>query len=267
LARTVEDVRLLDSVLSGGPEPDGITSAPVRLGVVRRPFAEGLAPDLAECFERCTAQLTAAGIEIVELEFPAHTGDLITKAGFPIAFYETPIELQAYLTTRNIGMSLAGLVAYCGSPDVEQLLTGLLGTDAISPDDYTAAMTRYRPELDALVRTILTTHRVDALLWPTTPVTAAPIGADEVELGGELVSAFLAYSRTTNLGSILGWPGVSVPAGLDSAGLPIGIALDGPPGSDSSLLRIARICEQLFGPLPIPSVTSVSVGGLDDSLS
>ncbi|MGO4647171.1 indoleacetamide hydrolase [Nocardia sp. 2YAB30] len=267
LAKTVEDVRLLDSVLSGVPEPEDITFPPVRLGVVRRPFVEGLAPDLAECFERRTAQLAAAGVEIVELELPSHTGDLIAKAGFPIAFYETPIELQTYLTTRNIAMSLPQFVACCGSPDVEQLLTGLLGTDAISPDDYTAAMTRYRPELDALVRTSLATHRLDALLWPTTPVTAAPIGADEVELGGELVSAFLAYSRTTNLGSILGWPGVSVPAGLDNAGLPIGIALDGPPGSDSRLLRIARTCEQLFGPLPIPRATSVSGGGRDDSLS
>jgi mandelamide amidase len=127
-----------------------------------------------------------------------------------------------------------------------------LGENAISLDDYQAAMRRYRPELDALVRASMATHGLDALIWPTTPVTAAPIGADEVELGGATVSAFLAYSRTTNLGSILGWPGVSVPAGLDDAGLPIGIALDGIPGNDSCLLRIARTCEQLFGPLPAP---------------
>ncbi|MEV6325105.1 indoleacetamide hydrolase [Nocardia sp. NPDC051787] len=269
LARSVADVRLLDSILSTVPAPQDGESGPIRLGVVRSPFLDGLASDLAECFERRVAQLADAGLDIIELEFPSHTGDLIVKAGFPIAFYETPIELRRYLAASDIAMSLAELVAGCGSPDVEQLLEGLVGAGATSPEDYTAALTRYRPELDALVRASLETHRVDTLVWPTTPLTAAPIGADEVELGGVLVSAFLAYSRTTNLGSILGWPGISVPAGLDNAGLPIGIALDGPPGSDSRLLRIAGICEQLFGRLPAPQPATLPpvFGKHDDSLS
>ncbi|WP_280275291.1 indoleacetamide hydrolase [Nocardia wallacei] len=252
LARSVDDVRLIDAVLAGLPEPSTPAVAFGRLGVVRKPFATGLAPDLEACFQRRLAQLDAAGFELVEFDFPPSLEDLIVEAGFPIAFYETPRELGRYLRDSGTGISVRELVDQCAGTDVREILTGLLGARAISADDYRLAMSRFRPELDALVRKSFRDHRLDALIWPTTPLTAAPIGAEQVELGGRSTSAFLAYSRTTNLGSILGWPGVSVPGGQDDAGLPIGIALDGLPGTDHQLLRIARVCEDLFGPLPAP---------------
>ncbi|MCO6009885.1 indoleacetamide hydrolase [Actinoallomurus purpureus] len=256
LARTVADVRLLDTVLSGADEDTGTVAdalTGVRLGVVRHPFAEGLAPDLARIFERRLAELTACGADVVDVAFPAHAGDLIAKAGFPIAFHETTLDLPRYLEESGTGLSLAEVVERCGSADVRGILAGLLGDAAVAPADYREALTVHRPALDAMVREVFAENGLTALVWPTTPLTAAPIGSEEVSLGGERVSAFLAYTRTTNLGSIVGWPGVSVPAGLDDAGLPIGFALDGLPGSDPALLRVAEACEHVFGPLPEPA--------------
>jgi Asp-tRNA(Asn)/Glu-tRNA(Gln) amidotransferase A subunit family amidase len=257
LARTVADLQLLDAVLSnaeeqGAAEPDTSIDvlAGLRLGIVRHPFADGLPTDLSRVFDQRLAELTACGVNLVEVEFPAHTGDLIVKAGFPIAFHETTVDLPRYLEASNAGRSLAEIVEQCGSADVKQILASLIGDDAVAVADYQKAMTVYRPALDEMVRTAFAAHGLTALVWPTTPLTAAPLGVEEATLGDEQISAFLAYTRTTNLGSIIGWPGVSVPAGFDDVGLPIGLALDGQPGSDRMLLRIARACEHVFGPMP-----------------
>src|SRR5438132_10650188 len=54
-------------------------------------------------------------------------------------------------------------------------------------------------------------------------------------------------------GSNAGIPGVSVPIGLTGEGLPVGLELDGPAGSDRRLLAVARAVEGVFGFLPAPT--------------
>jgi aspartyl-tRNA(Asn)/glutamyl-tRNA(Gln) amidotransferase subunit A len=83
-------------------------------------------------------------------------------------------------------------------------------------------------------------HRVDALLTPTTPTTAFPIG----DIYGN--SVLMQYAdQLTVPGNHAGIPGVSLPAGLDSSGLPIGIQLLGPDFSEAKLLQIARAYEKV----------------------
>jgi aspartyl-tRNA(Asn)/glutamyl-tRNA(Gln) amidotransferase subunit A len=83
-------------------------------------------------------------------------------------------------------------------------------------------------------------HRLDALLTPTTPSTAFPIGG----VYGD--SVLMQYSdQLTVTANHAGIPGLSIPAGLDSQGLPIGIQLLGPDYSEETLLRIGRAYEQV----------------------
>ncbi len=83
-------------------------------------------------------------------------------------------------------------------------------------------------------------HRVDALLTPTTPTTAFPIG----DIYGN--SVLMQYAdQLTVPANHAGIPGVSLPAGLDSSGLPIGIQLLGPDFSEAKLLQIARAYEKV----------------------
>lgn len=261
LARTVEDLALLDAVLARGARPPSppldagadLNLAGHRLGVIRRPFTEGLADDVADVFERRLTELAGHGVDIVEVASPDGLDELIVKAGFPIAFHETTVDLGRYLETSDLAITVDEMVDRCASPDVRGILGGLLGDGAVPEMEYRAAISVHRPALDDRMRTMFAHHRLSAVAWPTTPLTAAPIGTDEVRLGAELTSPFLAYTRTTNPGSIIGWPGVTVPAGLDGSGLPIGFALDGAPGGDRLLLRIARACERLFGTLPPPA--------------
>ena len=95
-------------------------------------------------------------------------------------------------------------------------------------------------------------HEVDAILFPTTPLTARPIGEDEtVELNGNQEPTFPTFIRNTDLGSNVGAPGISLPVGLGN-GLPVGMEIDGLPGRDEHLLAIASTIEALLEPLPAP---------------
>jgi aspartyl-tRNA(Asn)/glutamyl-tRNA(Gln) amidotransferase subunit A len=81
-------------------------------------------------------------------------------------------------------------------------------------------------------------HRLDALLTPTTPTTAFPIG----DVYGD--SVLMQYAdQLTVPANHAGTPGVSLPCGLDQAGLPIGLQLLGPDFSEATLLQIGRAYE------------------------
>jgi Asp-tRNA(Asn)/Glu-tRNA(Gln) amidotransferase A subunit family amidase len=49
--------------------------------------------------------------------------------------------------------------------------------------------------------------------------------------------------RTTRMFDVLGTPGISVPCGVTSAGLPIGLQIIGAPGADAAVLRLAAAYE------------------------
>jgi mandelamide amidase len=68
------------------------------------------------------------------------------------------------------------------------------------------------------------------------------------------VSTFFTYIRHTDPGSNAGIPGLQVPVGLTRDGLPVGLELDGPAGSDRALLAIGLAVEEEFGSLPGPTL-------------
>jgi mandelamide amidase len=83
-----------------------------------------------------------------------------------------------------------------------------------------------------------------------------------VELNGRQVDTFTTFIRNTDADAVAGLPGLSLPAGLTSAGLPVGMELDGPAGSDWLLLGLGLALEQTaFPPLPPPDVAGVCTGG------
>jgi aspartyl-tRNA(Asn)/glutamyl-tRNA(Gln) amidotransferase subunit A len=82
-------------------------------------------------------------------------------------------------------------------------------------------------------------YRLNALLTPTTPTTAFEIDA----VYGD--SVLMQYAdQLTVPANHAGVPGISIPAGLDAAGLPIGIQFLGPDYSEATLLRLSYAYEQ-----------------------
>ena len=83
---------------------------------------------------------------------------------------------------------------------------------------------------------------VDAILTPTTPSAAFPVG----EKQDDPVAMYLndVFTVTTNLA---GLPGLSLPAGLDSRGLPLGLQLIGKVLDEGTLFSLAAAMEQAAG--------------------
>ena len=254
LARSVEDLALFDGVIAGAPGdlPD-VSLKRVRIGVPRGHFYENLHPETSRVAEAALTALGEAGAVLVEADMP-DVPKLDGAAGFPVALFETVVELNRYLSESGLPLDLASLAAAVASPDVAGLLQGVLTPEGAIPEPvYREALTQTRPALQAAYAGYFATNDVVAAIFPTTPLPASLIGEDEtVELNGEPVPTFLTFIRNTGPSSLAGIPGVTLPAGLSSDGLPIGMELDGPAGSDRALLAWSAAVEAALPATPAP---------------
>ena len=252
MTRSVADCALLDGVVTGGPTgvaPAGLKG--LRLGVPRRYFWENLDSELEKICEQTLRRLTDAGITLVEVDMSQEAA-LDGEAGFPIALYETVTDLNSYLAAHDTGMDYAALVAQVASPDVKGILTTLLGDGAMPEAAYRKALEQ-RSVLQNAYSRHFREHDIPAIIFPTTPAPAAKIGDDETFLlNGVAVPTFPTFIRNTSPGSVAGIPGISLPVGLTAAGLPVGMELSGPQGSDQQILAIAAAIEPLSPRLPAP---------------
>ena len=255
MARTVEDLVLLDNVITGARNK----VAPARLkgmriGVHRAYFFKGLDAETEKLTLAALDKMKAAGAEIVEVDMPA-LAELNNKISFPVALFEGNVDLARYLKKYGIPLDVKGVAAQIKSPDVKAVFDGMIvpgAPKAMPPEAYKAALAT-RPALQQLYSDTLAKNKIVALAFPTTPLPAAPIGDDETtKLNGQDVPTFPTFIQNTDPGSNAGIPGITVPIGRTAAGLPVGLELDGPAGSDRRLLSIALALEQLFGTLPPP---------------
>ena len=153
-------------------------------------------------------------------------------------------------------LDLPGLAGRIASPDVKGLFASAIvpgAKDAVPQKAYLEALAA-RPALQQLYAETFRKHRIVALAFPTTPLPAAPIGDDEkTKLNGADVPTFPTFIQNTDPGSNAGLPGLTVPAGLGPAtGMPVGLSLDGPRGSDERLLALGLAIEELLGRTPPP---------------
>ena len=252
MTRSVADCMLLDAVVTGSRAAASVSLKGLRLGVPRAHFWAPLDAEVARLMEGVLAALKEAGAVLVEADIP-DVGRLDAEAGFPIALYETVVDLDAYLAGHGSPMKYAQLVAQCASPDVAGLLQSLHGEGAIPEAAYRHALTVLRPQLQAAYRDHFKQQGIAALVFPTTPLAAAPIGDDEtVDMNGERVPTFPTFIRNSSPGSVAGIPGISLPAAMTKTGLPLGLELDGPEGSDATLLAIAQAVESMLPKMPAP---------------
>jgi len=255
MARSVADLALLDGIVTGAATSEAPAALQgLRLGVPRGYFWENLHPDTAAVSEAALKLLRQAGATLVEADVP-DVAALDQAAGFPIALYETIVDLNRYLAGHGTGLDFAKVVAQVASPDVKGILQSLLGEMAVPEPVYREALTVHRPKLQRAYAEHFKRERVEAILFPTTPLPAAKIGEDEtVMLNGAAVPTFFTFIRNTGPGSVAGIPGLSLPAGLSAEGLPIGIELDAPAGADRRLLAIGLALEQILPKLPPPQL-------------
>ena len=255
MGRTVADVALLDSVITGTPMATAATLKGLRLGVPAS-FWAGLDAQLAVVMDAAKQKLVDAGVVLVDID-TVGLADLNNLVSFQVALHEPLADMPAYLAASGItGITLADIVAGIASPDVRGAY-GAVMADAFGAQ-YPDAIAIHRPAMQALYANYFAANTLDAMLFPTSILPAVPIdlvnGSGTVSInGGPPVDEFGTFIRNTDPGSNAGIPGLSVPAGLTASGLPVGLEIDGPVGSDSTLLSIGLAIEALLGRVPAPT--------------
>jgi indoleacetamide hydrolase len=92
-----------------------------------------------------------------------------------------------------------------------------------------------------------------SLLFPTVPLVAPPLATgEEVTIAGRTVSS-INLAKNVFPSSCAALPGITMPMGLSSHGLPMGLEMDGRPGEDVKLLDLAAQVSTVLGPIPPPS--------------
>ena len=254
MGRTVADVALLDSVMTGSPM---VSPAPLRgkrLGIPAS-FWSGLDRELEAVIMAARAKLGAAGIVLVDIDIPG-LFEQNGKVSFPVALHEPIADIPAYLTASGIeGITLADIAAQIASPDV----AGAFG--AISADVFGAAypdaVGAQRKTLQVMYGAYFRDNNLDGILFPTTiapaPAIDAEKGSGDMSIdGGAPTPTFDTMIRNTDPGSNAGLPGLSLFAGMTPGGLPVGLEIDGPVGSDLKLLAIGLSIETILGSAPAP---------------
>jgi aspartyl-tRNA(Asn)/glutamyl-tRNA(Gln) amidotransferase subunit A len=256
LARTVEDAAILLSVIAGHdpmdstsanvPVPDYRTELqkPVkglRLGVPKEYFGEGLDSEVRSAVEAAIQKLAAQGTEIVPVSLP-HTGYAIPTY-YVIATAEASANLARYDGVRygyrsKSAKTLAEM--YRKTRDeafgAEVKRRIMLGTYALSSGYYDAYYLKAQKVRTLLARDFQQAFtKVDAVITPTAPTPAFKLG----EKSDDPLAMYLAdvYTVTADLAGI---PGISVPCGQSTGGLPIGLQVLGRHFDESTVLRIAN---------------------------
>ncbi len=249
ITRTVTDACILDNAMRRREYAPGAgqtcSLAGVRIGLPRKMFYENLDPDVASEASRVLDLLSNAGVifigeDLIDVE------TLNAAVSFPVALYEFMQDLPKYLVENEVPLTISDVFEQIGSEDVKAVFGSQMGPDAMPSAVYQEAMSIHRPKLRQTYANYFTDNRVDAVLFPTSPLVTRPIGQDEtVDLNGTQVPTFATFIRNTDPASNAGIPGISIPTGLSSSGLPIGMELDSAEGNDDHLLMIARLIEEL----------------------
>jgi indoleacetamide hydrolase len=253
IAKTVADCARLDAVVCGGNSNlPTIDFKAIRIGIPRKGFWDNLEPSVAAHCEKFLKTLADNDVQLVEVTLDIDLDDC-TQAGMVIALHELWPNIEAYLKQHKKHFDAHSIANAVSSPDVRGLMQMLLGSEAPPESAYLEALNIARPKFQQAYTECFSHNKLDALIFPTTPLPAAKIGEDDtVMLNGVAVPTFLTFTRNVGPGSLVGLPGICLPLGINSNGLPLSIALDGPSMQDLHLLAVAKAIETLLPPMPKP---------------
>jgi len=267
MTKSVRDAAIMLEAMSGH-DPKDSTSADLavpnfeamltgdirgkKIGIPKEYHMEGMPAEIEKLWSEGTAMLKAAGAEIVDISLPH------TKYALPAYYVIAPAEASSNLA-RYDGVrygNRATLEAGDGITEMYEKTRAqgfgdevkrrvMVGTYVLSAGFYDAYYNRARRVRSLIKKDFENVFAagVDAILTPATP--SAAFGLGEMSDADPVAMYLLdVFTVTVNLA---GLPGIALPAGLDSQGLPLGLQLIGRPWEEGDLLNTAYALEQSTG--------------------
>ncbi len=267
MTKTVRDAAIMLGAMAGH-DPKDSTSANLAvpdfeaaltgdirgktIGIPREYRMDGMPVEIEALWQNGIAMMKDAGAKIVDISLPH------TKYALPTYYVVAPAEASSNLA-RYDGVRYghrAKLAQGDGitemyektratgfGPEVQRRI--MIGTYVLSAGFYDAYYNRAR-KVRALIKRdfdAVFAEGVDAILTPATP--SAAFGLGEMA-NADPIAMYLndVFTVTVNLA---GLPGISVPVGLDTKGLPLGLQLIGRPWEEAALLNHAYVLERAAG--------------------
>jgi aspartyl-tRNA(Asn)/glutamyl-tRNA(Gln) amidotransferase subunit A len=256
MARTAEDLALMlntmvgfdlrDSTSLDRPVEDYMSDLQqsvrgLRIGLPREFFAEGLQPEVAKVVEAAVAQYKALGCKITEVALPN------MGLSVPVYYVLAPAEASSNLARfdgvrygyrtpqyRDLNEMYEKTRAEGFGAEVKRRI--LIGTYVLSHGYYDAYYIRAQKVRRLIAEDFARAfEKCDVIMGPTSPTTAFKLG----EKAADPLQMYLSdiYTIAVNLA---GLPGMSIPCGFDTQGLPVGLQIIGNYFREAQMLNVAH---------------------------
>jgi amidase len=269
MARTVYDIAVSLNVTNGVDPRDDATKKSeghtvadytksldagalkgARIGVARDFLGQD--PDVDALIESALSAMKAQGATLVDVKYPEAILKIRTDLYNAIRRPEFKWQIQDYLATTKPGFpkthaDILALSEKMSSPSPEGFVpnTGRLTlyrqeAKALPLTDpaYLAAKNFGLPFVRESLQALITTNKLDAIVYPTSPRRPQKIGEEPPPAGAT------PPNSATNFANLTGFPDLIVPAGFTPGGLPVGISFFGPAFSEPKLLALGYAFEQ-----------------------
>lgn len=250
MCRTVEDAARMLEVIAGQDPDDTTTLAdPVpnyvaasseplgklTIGVDWTYATSGVDADVAAALRAACERYQDAGAEIVEVQLPSEYRQLVDEWGITCGVECARAHAEFFPARRaEYGPVLAGLL------DLG------LSVPQSKYDELESVRAIFRSKLDALL------GAVDVLMTPCmTSVAPTVAEMDQSVASEDERAAFITFTAPFDYS---GHPTITLPAGLNAAGLPLSFQLIGPHLGEAMLVRAGAAHEQALGPMPHPPI-------------
>jgi aspartyl-tRNA(Asn)/glutamyl-tRNA(Gln) amidotransferase subunit A len=239
MARSVADLALMLNVMAGH---DGKDSTTVRVKIpdyteglnkgikglkigIPRYFLEGLAHDVEALFKKAVISLTSMGAQVTEVNIPEL--QMSTYIGYVVMTSEASNFHYEMLQSNQEGYG----------PDVRILFESGVLIDTVQ---YLRAQQARRKIVDALKKAF---EKFDVLAGPAMPITVPRFRDDWVDQNLELIRCCMPFTAPAN---VSGTPRLTVPIGLSSDGMPVGMQLIGNHLCEGTLLQLGSAWETAY---------------------
>lgn len=260
MARTVGDTALMLQAMAGYDPQDSTsvnTQVPdyfaalknyslrgLKIGIPKEYVVPGMAPEIEKLWQQGMNWLKSAGAEIQEVQLPH------TKYALPTYYIIAPAEASSNLA-RYDGVRYGLRIPAQTLDDMYELTRAagfgrevkrriLIGTYVLSAGYYDAYYVKAQKLRALILQDFQEAYKkVDVILTPTAPTQAFGLG----EKMSDPISMYLNDVFTVPV-NLAGLPAISVPVGLSSDKLPLGLQLIGKPFGETTLLQVAHQLEK-----------------------